>query len=57
MYAARLSFGVPLLIEKREPRDATYDEVKNQVAEAVESDGLAVFPVARRRRVAAPLGR
>ncbi len=28
-------FAVPLLIDKREPRDAEFDEVKEQVAEAV----------------------
>ncbi|MDQ6785189.1 MAG: peptidyl-prolyl cis-trans isomerase [Acidobacteriota bacterium] len=28
-------FAIPLLVDKREPRDAEFDEVKNQVAEAV----------------------
>lgn len=28
-------FGVPLLIEKRDPRDATFEEVKDKVAEAI----------------------
>jgi peptidyl-prolyl cis-trans isomerase D len=31
----RDGFGIPLLLEKREPRDAAFEEVKNQVAEAV----------------------
>ncbi len=30
----KLGFAVPLLVERREPRDAEFDEVKNQVAEA-----------------------
>jgi peptidyl-prolyl cis-trans isomerase D len=28
-------FGIPLLVEKRDPRDATFEEVKDKVAEAV----------------------
>ena len=28
-------FAIPLLVEKKEPRDATFDEVKSQVAETV----------------------
>lgn len=28
-------FGIPLLVEKREPRDATFDEVRDQVTETV----------------------
>lgn len=27
-------FAIPMLVDKREPRDATFEEVKNQVAEA-----------------------
>ncbi|MBS1794200.1 MAG: peptidyl-prolyl cis-trans isomerase [Acidobacteria bacterium] len=28
-------FAIPLLVEKKEPRDATFDEVKSQIAETV----------------------
>ena len=28
-------FAIPMLVDKREPRDAEFDEVKDQVAEAV----------------------
>jgi peptidyl-prolyl cis-trans isomerase D len=31
-------FGVPLLVEKREPRDAEFEEVKNQIVETVKLD-------------------
>jgi parvulin-like peptidyl-prolyl isomerase len=31
-------FAIPLLLEKREPRDAEFDEVKEQVAEAVKTE-------------------
>jgi peptidyl-prolyl cis-trans isomerase D len=31
-------FAVPLLVEKREPRDAEFEEVKDQVAEAVKME-------------------
>ena len=31
-------FAVPLLVEKREPRDAEFEEVKEQVAEAVKME-------------------
>lgn len=31
-------FAIPLLVEKREPRDAEFDEVKTQVAETVKAE-------------------
>jgi peptidyl-prolyl cis-trans isomerase D len=31
-------FAIPLLLEKREPRDAEFDEVKEQVAESVKAE-------------------
>ena len=31
-------FAIPLLVEKKEPRDATLDEVRNQIAESVKLD-------------------
>lgn len=31
-------FAIPMLVEKRDPRDATFEEVKNQVAETVKAD-------------------
>jgi peptidyl-prolyl cis-trans isomerase D len=31
-------FGIPLLVEKREPRDATFEEVRAQVVESVKID-------------------
>lgn len=31
-------FGIPLLVEKREPRDATFEEVRSQVVESVKVD-------------------
>jgi PPIC-type PPIASE domain. len=31
-------FGIPLLVDKRDPRDATFEEVKDKVAEAVKLD-------------------
>lgn len=31
-------FAIPMLLEKRDPRDATFEEVKDRVAEAVKAD-------------------
>ena len=56
-------FAIPMLVDKKEPRDAEFDEVKDQIVEVVklekarhrsrrsQSDRIGLLPNARRTRL------